>query len=537
MEVKDRRAPGERQFGREARSRIAANVVLVSALAVLLAVFVNYFVASLGEKRDVRLDLTRDQRSELEDGTKKLLRNLPRPVECYLVWGVDDAMRKAAVPVMGARTPDSGIIQNVYRPLVTNLAQQVRFLLDEAAIINSDLKIYEADADREVDLPNRWARDLDLGANRLLNHLVVFDRETRAKRTYSLYKLFDMDLGGPDPTRGRRRPTVKGDFIETYLVAGLKAVSEEKQRIVGMSGGHAELPLFTVRQLLKSWNTEVRDVDIDSPSTRLDDLDLLIVASPEREWSEDAKARLGGYLDGGGRLLITQGARCREYFSDLLEESGVKPMPAQVASSTQSVGSRGKYHLYGYELLRPKPGEPAHPITATAVRDALPIELGFCRAYEMLKDWDRTRVLRKVLLRSGPGSSTMPWIFDGKDWRQAEERGTLSGDFALAVAMELKSPDAAKKTQGRILVFGSDEWLDEGPLLHGFNLANLDILANSVDWLTGREKMILGTPRSFRGNLARLDHDTFRTFRWLAIGIIPVMVLLVGCLVFLLRRR
>ncbi|HGY90529.1 MAG TPA: hypothetical protein ENK43_05090 [Planctomycetes bacterium] len=537
MEMKAGTTAGDTSFGREARSRIAANVLLVSALAILLAVFVNYFTAALGEKRDVRLDLTRDQRSELQDGTKKLLRNLPRPIECYLVWGIDDAMRKAAVPVVGGRTPDSGIIQNVYRPLVTNLAQQVRFLLDEAAIINSDLKIYEACADREVDLPNRWARDLDLGANRLLNHLVIFDRETRAKRTYSLYKLFDMDLGGPDPTRGRRRPIVKGDFIETYLVAGLKAVSEGRPRVAGMSGGHAELPLFTVRQLLKSWNTEVRDVDIDRASAQLDDLDLLIVASPEREWSDDAKARLRKYVDGGGRLLITQGARCREYFLDLLEPAGVKPMPAQVASATQSVSSRGVYHLYGYELLRPKPGEPAHPITATAVRDGLPIELGFSRAYEMLKDWDRSRILRKVLLRSGPGASTMPWIFDGKDWRQAEERGTLNGDFPLAVAIEFTTSNATKKARGRVLVFGSDEWLDEGPLLRGFNLANLDILANSVDWLTGREKMILGTPRSFRGNLARLDQDTFRTFRWLAIGIIPVMVLLVGCLVFLLRRR
>ncbi len=524
-------------FGREARSRIAANVVLVSALAVLLAVFVNYFTASLGTKRDLRLDLTRDQRSELEAATKKLLRNLPRPVECYLVWGIDDAMRKAAVPVMGARTPDSGIIQNVYRPLVTNLAQQVRFLLDEAAIINSDLRIYEADADREVDLPNRWARDLDLGSNRLLNHLVIFDRETRAKRTYSLYKLFDMDLGGPDPTRGRRRPTVRGDFIETYLVAGLKAVSEGKPRVVGMAGGHAELPLFTVRQLLKSWNAEVRDVDIDAPAARLEDLDLLIVASPEREWPEDSKNRLGEYIRSGGRLLITQGARCREYFSDLLEEAGVRPMPAQVSSPTQNVSARGIFHLYGYELLRPKPGEPAHPITATAVRDALPVELGFSRAYELKKDWDRSRILRKVVFRSGPGARTMPWIFDGKDWRQAEERGTQLGDFPLAVALELKSPGASSKPRARVLVFGSDEWLDEGPLLRGFNLANLDILANSVDWLTGREKMILGTPRSFRGNLARLDHDTFRTFRWLTIGIVPVLVLLLGCLVFLLRRR
>ncbi|MCA9320626.1 MAG: hypothetical protein KDB53_07820, partial [Planctomycetes bacterium] len=119
-------------FGRGARSRIAANVILASVLAVVFAVFVNYFVAQLGDDHDLRLDMTREKRSELDPTTKELIRSIETPIDCYLVFGMDDTLRRAARMTPDARTPDTGLVQGEYRPFLANLAEQVRFLLEEA---------------------------------------------------------------------------------------------------------------------------------------------------------------------------------------------------------------------------------------------------------------------------------------------------------------------------------------------------------------------------------------------------------------------
>ncbi|MCA9323233.1 MAG: Gldg family protein, partial [Planctomycetes bacterium] len=400
----------------------------------------------------------------------------------------------------------------------------------------ANLRVHLVDADVEVDTPNRWSRELSLGKGQLVNHLVFHDAKSKRKEVYSLFRLFDLDLGGRRLIKKKRRPESRGDFIEMHLVQALRSLTSERTRIAGLAAGQGEIPLLVLRQLFEGWDVDVRDLPLDQGQAIPQDLDFLVIASPERDWRPESLEQVRRWFEAGGRILLLQGSRCRELHRDLLASVGLRPLAAQVGHPTQHERARGLYHLAGYRLLQPTEGQSAHAITSTAVRDALPIELGFARPYDLLSDYESDRVTRNMVMHSSEGGLLMPWIHDGKDWRQAEDRGTKQGDFLLAAAVE-RAPGPGGGEPGRMVVIGSDEWLDGRLLLGGFNLANLDVLSNTVDWLTGRDRRIFGTPRSFRGDLAKLDRDSIRGFRYLTVGILPGMLVLMGLLVFLLRRR
>ena len=529
---------GSAGFDRRKKSMIAANVIVVSMLAVILAVFLNYGLFRLGADHDLRLDFTRHRAFSLEDATKSLLREIEAPVDVYVVYGIDEKMRQAARPDLAATRPDSGLLERHYRPRVADMALRLQSTLEEARQYCPFLRVHVADADQNVDAPRDWARKLGLGKGQLVNHLVIVDPRADRKKSFSFYQLFQVDLGGPDPTRGHVKPRVEGDFVEQYLLFGLKAMTRsEEKTVVYFASGHQEIEVRTVTSVLSGDDFEVRAANLGLTPRMPPDCDLLMIVSPAREWRPEALEALVEYVERGGRVLLTQGRYNREAFAPLLERFGVEYLRVQVGHPTNHVQQRGKFHLYGLDLFRPPKGRPPHPITEPSVRDGLPVYLGFSRAYRLLPDYERDRITRGWLARTGESAELVPWVFDGRDWRQARERpAPQPGDYPMMLALEIRPERPVEPDAGRMVLCGSDEWLSSDALTRGFNVANMDVLLNSVYWLTDKETLITGTPRTFRGALARLDDDEHRKFRALAVWALPILILLVGLLVALVRR-
>lgn len=517
------------------RSKIAANVVLVSVLAILLVVFVNYGVNELGTKRDLRFDLTADKSMALTDTTKKFVRSIKDPVRAYLVFGVDDNMKSQAKRQISDRNYDTGYIDRFYRPVLQQMVSNYSLLMGEILQLNPHIESKLINSEVERDAPVTLQRELGMGAGQMLNHVVFYNQRTKAKKAISIYQFFDVDLGGPDPTLGFRPPGIAGNFIEARILIGLRSVMDRKTVRIGVADGHGERRLKSALEVLQSDNFDVQGVKLLAENPRIPaDCDVLLIFSPTRPWPKKALAELSRYVEEGGRVFLAQGKDTQEPFSLLLERFGAKMMPVQVGHPTLNVARMGHFWLYGSELLRPKNERP-HVITEASVRDGLPIDLGATHAYEFFKDYERDRVTRQVTMRSTDGAVAMPWRFDGTVWRQAPEIGVKKGDFPLMFVGELKRDNA--ELPGKVVVIGSDDWLNEGPLRRRVEAANLDLLMNSIYWLTDIDQFIMGTPRQFRGSLVNLEGGRKKSFLYLTVAIIPGLILMLGALMYFWRRR
>ncbi|MFT7618600.1 MAG: hypothetical protein ACI97A_002247 [Planctomycetota bacterium] len=517
------------------RSKIAANVVLVSALAILLVVFINFGVKELGKKRDLRFDLTDHKSLALTDTTKGFVRGIKDPVRVYLVFGIDDNMKAQARRSISDRNYDTGYVDRYYRPILQQMVSNYQLLMEEVAGLNSFIDSRLINSDVERDAPVSLQRELGMGAGQMLNHVVFYNVRTKAKKSISLYQFFDVDLGGPDPTLGYRPPSVAGDFIEARILIGLRSVVERKRVRIGVADGHGERKLQGLLEILQNDNFEVGGVKLLAENPKIpQDCDVFLIFSPTRAWPKKALAELSRYVEEGGRVFLAQGKDTQEPFSNLLERFGVKMLPVQIGHETLNISRLGHYWLYGAEFLRPQKGRP-HVITEASVRDGLPVDLGASHGYELFDDYERDRVSREVIMRSTNGAIAMPWRFDGSVWRQAPEVGVKNGDFPLMVVGEI-GRDTSEQV-GKIVVVGSDDWLNEGPLRRRVEAANLDLMMNSIYWLTDIKQFIMGTPRQFRGSLVNLEGGREKSFLYLTVAIIPGLILLMGALMFFWRRR
>lgn len=527
-----------RGFDRMVQGKIAANVLTVSILAIILMVFVNIGMSKLGESRDVRFDISGHRVASLEDATKVLLRRLDQPLEIYLVYGYDDRMREAAKPYAGARLPDQGILNEIYGRALETMVMPIRQRLDEARRYTPAIRVLEADIRAERDRPERWARELGVDGGRLTNHLIFRNPRNGKMKSFSFYKLHEVELGGPDPTRGHIRPVFGGEHIEPHMLFGIKAVLDRDSPIVYVTTGHGEARLTTATRFLQGDNFEVKPLNLGSESMVPVDADVVLVASPSRPMRPEALAALQSFADRGGHLLITCGRDVRETFTRLLERYGVETVPAQVGHPTAHVQAEGRYSLLGVKFMHTDEGKRPHTITSPAVREALPIYLGYSRCLRLLKDWDRTLVTRHVLARGGDSAEIVPLVFTGDAWRQARERPRPNvGDAPLMFACERRLIDDEASLTSRLVLVGSHDWLGNRPITGGFNLCNADILQNSLYWLTDEETLITGTPRSFRGRFASLDEDSRWVFFAIIIGVLPVLLMLTGGMIHVLRRR
>ena len=525
-------------FDAMARSKIATNVVVFSFLAAALLLIVNLGMAELGKRREVRLDLTQQGFYRLEDSTRALARSVDEPVQVFVVHGADDAVLKAARADIQANRPDSGLLQGEYLPLVRNLAQRITSVLSEIRELNPEIEIFTASTDDDV--ARTWRTELGLARQEFVNHVVFSNKARRATRSVSFYRVFDVVLGGPRPSLPRERPLVRGERVQSAIVHGLKSVVKRKRNIVYRTSGHGEVQLPGVETILQSENFELKTVDISRRGRVPDDADLLIVGSSVREWLPAARQVLVQWWRRGGRILLLQGRLAREDHIELLDDIGAALANVQVEHARHHPAGQARSVLYGWEFLDPS-GRTTHPVTATVIEQRLATWFGRFRTYRTTDDYDKERVTRTLLARGGADAVAVPVVWNEGEPVARPDLGTVTGSNpVLAVAAEYRPASAADDVDtrpGRLVAFAGDEWLGARQLATGFNLANRDLFLGTVNWLTDNEGLIVATPRAFRGQIAPLDQDSHRTFRYATVFGLPILILLTGALVFLVRRR
>ena len=531
MELKPTKS---RQFDRRARSRIALGVVAVSGIAIIVAVLCNIALLEYSGQNDVRFDLTASKRHTLTDATIELVRGLESPIDAYVTFGIDGAIQQAALPAVGARQPDSGILDRVYQPLLNYLAARVTDVANECRLLNPRFRYRVLNASADFDTPQEWATKLGIAKSDLVNRVIFHNPSTGTQKSFSFYEIFRLDLGGPMASQPRRLPLERGDFLEAVFTMGLTNVMSRERRIAYITQGHEEMQVPAVESVLKGEGFVVRITNPSATGVIPKDADLLVVAGGGSPWVPHALKGVNNFVNRGGRLLLLQGKHCRESFQAVLEPCGVASERYQLGHASSHRRGQTAYDLYGWDFLGPMNETGPHTIVARLIEARNPLRWGFARPYNLLADRDREVVEVKILAHIGTDGHAVPFRFDGRTQRQRPDLGIRNGDAPFMLAIEKKSTDGKP---GRIVACGSDQWLGERELQHAYNLGNLDLLRNSINWLTDGRGPMNATPRQFRGHTVNLSHGDSASLRFLSLLLMPVSILLTGLIVVLMRRR
>ena len=277
---------------------------LLMACFLAACVLLNIGVKALEDEYGWKRDLSFNGYATTGEETKKALDRLEHDVELYLLY-------------------QSGEID-----------AYVQNLLDRYAVLSERIQVLPTDLARNPGILTRFQGELDRAVE--ADTVIVNCPDTGR---YKLLTYEDFMASGYDIETGEF--VLEGLVYEKKLTEAIVFVSQDEIPVVGILEGHSELnesALAVLIDFLSSNNYATRTVNLMS-GDRLEDVDLLLIASPQKDLNDLELDMISTYAAEGGSFFVmrdyTDPFQSMPNYMSLLRSYGVIPMDGVVVAGEQ----------------------------------------------------------------------------------------------------------------------------------------------------------------------------------------------------------
>jgi ABC-type uncharacterized transport system involved in gliding motility auxiliary subunit len=496
-------------FSAASRFRIGLDVALRTVLVLAVAGMVNF----LGAKFYHRFYWSAQTRVELASRTLTILYSLTNRVEVTLYYDTRDRNNFY---------PDILELLNAYRDANKNISIRT---VDYTRNPGEAMKVKEKfNLPASLASPNAPpAKDLIIFAcgdrHDVIPGAVIIGTQTVLMSTNDP----DFDPDEKRPQFLRKPVKFNGEVLFT---SKLFALAHDQPLRAYFLQRHGEASLTDTSDLgyqkfglaLAQNDIAVANLDLNGAADVPTDCGLLVIAAPVKEFDASELQKIDRYLTQGGKLLALFNYASLQQptgLETLLQRWGVNIM-ADYVKDPQSSSSDQFVEVSSFN-----PKTFVSPLMQFALEMVLPRPV--LKMEQANPPANAPQV--EALVASG-GSSTL-----------ARDSLAAPRSYSLIAAVEQKPVAGAASPRGstRIVVAGDSLFLDNQLIGAA---ANRDFLNYAVNWLCDREQLLAGIgPRPVTEFRLLLTRQQQRQLNWLLLGVLPGGVLLLGWLVWLVRRK
>jgi ABC-type uncharacterized transport system involved in gliding motility auxiliary subunit len=477
------------------RWKIGFDVVVRTALVLAVVVMVNY----LGGRFVGRFYLSSQTRVKLSSQTLNILKSTTNHVAVTLYYDKSDD----------------------YYPTIAALLTEYQAANPRLAVRTVD---YLHDAGEAEKIKEQYKLN-----SRTDKNLIIFDCEGRVKIVNgdALIQTELKPVDNPKQEREFRRKPIA--FLgEENFTAALLAVTTAKPFKAYFLQGHGE-PSFSdtdetgylkFGSILAQNYIALTNLELLGDSPVPMDCNLLIIAGPRTEFSDTELQKIDQYLAQGGRLFALL-----NYYS-IKRPTGLEPILQHWGVNV------------GFDWIQ--------DLQNTASTDGRDVIISNFSQHPVVNPLIGSRL---YLVLPRPVSS-VNWKNPPPGAPQVDElaltspASTLAGEpgdppqaYSVMVAVEQKPVAGVANTRGttRILVVGDSFAFGNRSIQ---SVDNSDFIGYAANWLLDRTTLLTGIgPRPVTEYRLVMTTAKRREVRWLLLGALPGAVLLLGCLVWLARRK
>lgn len=468
--------------GRQARFGALAVASAVVVLAILVAI--NYLAA----RHNKRWDLTAGGQFTLSEQTKRVLQELPRPVQLRVFARSDEFPR-------------------------------FRQRLDEYQYVSNQVSVDYIDVERRPSEANRY--DVQMSGT------VVVEYDGRIERVTS---------DGEQEVTNAIIKAVQGRQHKVYFVQGHGEKSPDTADRTGYS---------TISQALASDNFSFDKVVLAQQQAVPADASVLIIAGPKTDLFPAEIEMLKAFLARGGKVLFMLDP------PDRPDAPALTNLAAFVKEWGIEIGNDVVVDVSGMgQLLNTGPEVPVaakyenHPITE---RFNLITAYSLTRSVAPATGGASGRFPQSLVTTSANSwaETDIKRLLDAGEVTRDLDKGDKAGPVSLAAAVSAPATDApapAAPADGsappappetRIAVFGDSDFVSNAWLgIPG----NRDLFLNTINWLAQQENLIAIRPKDPEDRRITLTADQERRIFWLTVLIIPGLILAAGVQTWWRRR-
>ncbi len=318
---------------------------------------------------------------------------------------------------------------------------------------------------------------------------------------------------------------------ERAITSAIQNVLQQSRPVIYFLAGHGERDVSdysghsgysSIGRIMRRDNIEVRTLFLSESSSIPVDCSALVIAGPDRQYSEAETELIAEYLEKSGRLMCLIDPVVTTGLDSLLQRWQVNLCPEVAVGRT----------LTGQELVVNRYG--THPITRNLGKITTMFYMPRCVEPAPGAGTDNPIVTVLISNREeGWGETDLeqnpPRYNPGVD---------RPGPVPIAVAVErgLKGKVDVELPSTRLVVIGDSAFVSNGALRTGVG-GNTDFFMSALNWLLERETIMQISAR----RPSRLQPDMTRV-QWIKAQMIlaggfPGLVMLAGILVWLSRRK
>jgi len=502
------------------REKILPLAGIVAAGAV--AVFANVLVS----RHFKRWDVTQSQRYSLTAPTIETLREIPDPIDVWLLLGAADPMEQSLKQLLASYQSES-----------------------------KKIVVHYVDPDRDAAQLEQVRRDFKIETGRSAEGRVVTDAIVIVARGPKHWFLGESDLIEVD----EKDPTAKPKE-EQALTGAIRNVLGGDKSVLCFTTGHGERSIFdgtdeglgVLKDILEKDNFETRAVDTTAPNEHapFDGCNVVLVVPPSLRtgtmiaFSDAELERLRTYLlTGGGNLFLAIGPESdapAPGFSRVLEPFGIALDQAWVLEADP------RFVFPDTRLATFTTNVKPHAVTGSLALDpdsprATPkIVLEMARPLRRTAQSAAADLLATSDQSFAVGIARAAAILRGQE--PAKEASDAAGPFVVAMASERHLPSAlavhAPAPDARVVVIGSASafsavhWRQAAPWR-----GTAVLVENAIAWLASKPQVLDIPPRPSVAAGMRISDESRSEVRRYVLLYMPLTIAALGIVIGAQRRR
>ena len=477
----------KRKFRDDEKLKDGLNFVIPISSAIIIAVLVNILISPVVLKKVIgkdtlKWDMTPNKQYSVGGETNKVLQGLTKDVEIYVLYN-DDATQHSDE-----------------KSIMEFLGKYEEYGHVKVQKVNPDKNpgiIAKIDPDNAYDLHED-------------NIVIKCGKNIKKYFTQQLYMEDSYEANGTNKWDG-----------EQVITGGIKYVISDEKHVVYFTTGHSERKLLGEFKILNSYieknNFETKSLNLMGIEEIPSDADIIVFPSPQKDITTEEKDKMAHYLSKGGKTIFLfdylDSTIPFSNFEELMKDYSIsldynKIKESQVNSAPKS--------FYSLVVL---PGR--NTVTSPIIWNMNKILMPDCRSINILPNQNEKLTITSLI------NTSKEAVGEQVD----KSKRDIEGPLQLAVAVENKVGEKTSK----IAVIGNcrfvaDDVVNQSPFAVNFFL-------NIVNWMQNNQREVTIEPKSLDFGTLQINKSQADILNICLIAVFPVVILIIGLIVWLRRRH
>jgi len=458
--------------------KYGSNATILTVAFIAIIIVINLIVGSLVQKFTLKADLTGNKMFSFSDQTLNTLKSINQPINIYMLY---------------SQGQEDKVIQEI---------------LQRYAAKSSYIKIEMVDPVKNPAFANKYNKE----GSGIQKGSIIFESGDKYK-VVSSYDLYNYNY---------QKQSIDSISAEQRFTSAILYVTSDKIPTIYMTQGHGEANLYSAKGLLEKENYKVDSVSLINADIP-EDAEVIMIASPQRDFSAEEIEKLDAYCDRGGSVILLA-----DVGTELPKlEAYIKEWGMELQNDMVIEGDRNSFFQYPNYIF---PKIQSHAITSKFVSDDLFMLTPVARSIDILfEDQDGIKVTS--LLKSSDNS----WGKVNLQTQTAEKQPEDNEGPLNIAAVAVKTVSNGEK-EAKMLVIGTSSLLSDD-IISQPSFANSDFFMNSINWMQGKEENISIRPKSIKYDQLPITQLQAIIYSLIVFILIPLLVFILGGFVWLRRKH